>query len=75
MARDLKVTVLLREEPYQLEGQLQRWLANQGGVEVGFISRSEHLVGQTQYLTVSVFYTEPSDRERELQAQMRESAR
>ena len=74
MALDLLVKVFPPVPSAELEAQLNQWLAAERGIQVVFVAQSSHLVGEALYLTVSLFYTEPSDRERALQAQMQTDA-
>lgn len=71
MALDLNVKVFPRIEAHLLEAQLQGWLDQHGDVVVRFITQSENCVGSAQHVTVSIFYTKPTVRERALQAHMR----
>jgi hypothetical protein len=74
MALDLLVKVFVRIADHLLEAELQRWLAHHADVEVRFISQSEHVEGTATYITISLFYTEPTDRQRAMQTQMRETS-
>lgn len=71
MALDVVAKVFPPTACSQVEALLNEWLTAHRGVDVAFVTQSGHTVGDTLYLCLTVFYTEPTDRDRAIQAQMR----
>ena len=70
MALALSVEVFAGVPVMELQPRLQEWLQAHSELQVRFIAQSEHVDGEGHFITLSVFYTEPSDRERDLQQRM-----